>query len=257
MLTQDFPGDGDASGSRRRVGAAAQNSRQGIFQGIGRGGGHVPRSQLFGGSRGSQGIVNFQHDVPGHGQVLEQVELQQGRILDQVPGLGRVLDAGQLDDNPAAAGLLDGGFRHTKLVHPVADDLQGPAYGIIRLRAQGCDDVRHLGAVIGIVADQSQVGPLALPCENGEEIGVGGQNLFGRPRQDLFKGGVLVLCQGADEGGDVHLQHQVNAPLQVQPQVDDPVLQVRQGTFGAAGVLFLVAQSTVLDCGPDSPDHPE
>ena len=101
---------------------------------------------------------------------MQQVELKQRSILDQVTCLGRILDTGQLDDYPPSTRFLNGRFAHAKLVDPVADDFQCPADSIIRLITQGRNNIWNLIAILGIVANQTQVAFGYLDFEDIEKI---------------------------------------------------------------------------------------
>ncbi len=147
------------------------------------------------------------------------MERQLGGAAEQVADALRVVHAGHLDGDAAAALLLDGRLGDAEAVHALADDLYGARE---RLGHLGAEVGLHLGvrracvdAGLGVaeVARQARVGPLGLD-------GVGKQRhvVLGR-RAGLLGGradGVLEHLvgaafgelgeqrAGADLEGDVH-----------------------------------------------------
>jgi hypothetical protein len=57
---------------------------------------------------------------------LEVVELEHGRLADQLRGRGRIVDAGELDDDLIRALLADLGLRDSELVDPLPHNVDRP-----------------------------------------------------------------------------------------------------------------------------------
>ncbi len=103
-----------------------QKPRERVLDGGGVGGGAVTRSA--GPLPASDGLVH-------HGQGLEELllgldqpELQPRGLAHQFLGALRILETGELNDDPVLSLLLDHRLRHAELVDAVADDLDGAVH---------------------------------------------------------------------------------------------------------------------------------
>ena len=170
------------------------------------------------------------------GLVVHQLEFQLGRLADEVQGPLRVLDAGQLHHDVFSALAHQHRLGHPELVDAVAQHLQALGNGALLelldfIRLEGDLKAQAAGLAHGPGDLQVRVLLLQQPLEGGLFVFVDqghGQALFGDVShlqvQAPFFGRFLQVrgsaVQGVADGlVHVHLQDQVHAPFQIQPEI--------------------------------------
>ena len=168
------------------------------------------------------------------GAFVHHAHFQRGRTAQNVLGLGGVLHAGQLHHDAIQALLLDHGLGHTQFVDPVVQRDDVLLDGLLLHLASG------LGLDAGAQAQAVAIG-LAHHLQVGKLVGndVAHRVLGGFVRhldvdglavtRDAAVAHIFLTQRGADVTGislgllgegrlHVHLQHEVHAAPQVQPQ---------------------------------------
>ena len=176
--------------------------------------------------------------------LVDELELQQGRPADEVDGPFRVLDSGQLDQDPVVALGDDLGLRHAELVHAVADRLEALVEGCLLdvgdpllAELQGhllapLDGLGGLDLQVGelIGEDLLEIGP-GFPGRQLNGDAVVGLALHAAEADALlhepFLEGIGEPFHGPFHGLlRVHLEDQVHAALKIEPQVDAVLQEV-------------------------------
>ena len=196
----------------------------------------------------------------GVGALVEQAELEERRLAEQGLGPFRVLHAGELDEDPVVALLLDGGLGHAELVDAVADGLEGLPDG----------EVAQCGDLAGPVGEDGpprrRIALATSKAPNSREhrlrrrprLGRGelDQELAGAAALDPGHGHALLLERGAETvGGALDLDRQGLVEIDAEDEVDAS-LEVEAEVHG------LLRRVEVPDGGcdhrqDDADPHPE
>src|SRR6266542_708731 len=168
-------------------------------------------------------------------RVVDQLELEERGLADEgLRPLG-VLDARELDQDAVVSLLHDGGLGHPELVHAVADRLQPLPHGEAAERRDLFRPERQhhaAGRLIGLLhLEAALVAEHALRVIPGLRRGQLHDELGAAPALDAAHADALLLQVGAhgvalalhlglERLVHVHAEHEVDAALQVQPEVD-------------------------------------
>ena len=167
--------------------------------------------------------------------VIHQLELEQRRLADEGLGPLGILHAGQLDQDAVLPLLLDRRLRDAELVDPVADGLEPLSDGEV---SQGGDLARlhrqdgapgrlvaflHLEATL-LPQHGLRVGPGLRRGELDDELGGAAALDLGHADALFFEAVAHRVAHpiylGLDRLVDVHAQHEVDAALEVEAEVD-------------------------------------